>query len=218
MYRWTVRWCTLRISAASLTVSHSSLVVVRFGIPRTVDRYGIHTQGRHSDLADCVAYVVACQVMTTAISGAGSTAVPTFNELVGERVHRLMWRYKIQQIELAPKIGITQSALSRKLRGVRAFGVDELMTVAELLDVEVADLLPTKVYDDGPDPTDPGQSSRPRESNPRPFHMIYILTREDSPPTNDNDVAGLHTDIPGDEVFSGKTPSLSSVTMRRCPA
>lgn len=78
----------------------------------------------------------------------------------------------MSQTELAPKLGITQSGLSRKLRGVNAFGIDELVDVAELLRVDLADLLPTKVYDDEtpPDDSDGASVSRLRESNSRPFH------------------------------------------------
>ncbi|WP_407727472.1 helix-turn-helix domain-containing protein [Rhodococcoides fascians] len=91
------------------------------------------------------------------------------NELVGERVHQALWRRKITQTQFGPKLGITQSALSKKMRGERAFGVDELLEISAFLDIPITDLLPTR-KDPHPDGPDGGSTSRLRESNSRPFH------------------------------------------------
>ncbi|OZE89945.1 hypothetical protein CH298_13250 [Rhodococcoides fascians] len=90
------------------------------------------------------------------------------NELVGERVHQALWRRKITQTQFGPKLGITQSALSKKMRGERAFGVDELLEISAFLDIPITDLLPTR-KDPHPDGPDGGSTSRLRESNSRPF-------------------------------------------------
>lgn len=62
---------------------------------------------------------------------------------IGERVHLLMRRQKVTQTGLAARLGVTQSALSRKLHGERAFAVAELLDIANMLDVDITELLPT---------------------------------------------------------------------------
>lgn len=64
------------------------------------------------------------------------------NELVGERIHRELWTRRISQTEFAPKLNLSQSALSKKLRGERAFGIDEVLAIAFLLKMPVEELLP----------------------------------------------------------------------------
>lgn len=68
---------------------------------------------------------------------------------IGEQVHRRMWRLRLRQTELAPHLGMTQSALSRKLRGERAWSFDDVQTIAGLLGVDRDDLLPPRPA--GPD-------------------------------------------------------------------
>ena len=62
--------------------------------------------------------------------------------LVGERVMILMFRKRISQVAMARQLRIDQSALSRKLRGERAWSVDDLRQVALLLKIPLSDLLP----------------------------------------------------------------------------
>lgn len=66
----------------------------------------------------------------------------TVDEQVGERVHQAMWRQRLQQSEVAPAMGITQSTLSRKIRGQRAWSVEDLYSIAAVLKVDPATLLP----------------------------------------------------------------------------
>ena len=66
----------------------------------------------------------------------------TVDEQVGERVHQAMWRQRLQQSEVAPALGITQSTLSRKIRGQRTWSVEDLLRVAGALNVDPSDLLP----------------------------------------------------------------------------
>ena len=57
--------------------------------------------------------------------------------LIGQRVHHVLWRRKLQQRELAAALGITQSTLSRRLRGESAWFAGDLVAVADALDVSV---------------------------------------------------------------------------------
>lgn len=68
------------------------------------------------------------------------------DEIVGERVHVLMRRRGMAQLELADTLGINQSALSKKLYGRRSWSLDELLAVARELNVEVTELLPGNDY------------------------------------------------------------------------
>ena len=61
---------------------------------------------------------------------------------IGEAVHHEMWRQGVPQSRLAKKLGITQSALSRKVRGRRPFYASEVMAIARELRVPVEQLLP----------------------------------------------------------------------------
>jgi len=57
--------------------------------------------------------------------------------LIGQRVHHVLWRRKIPQTELAATLGITQSTLSRRLRGESAWFAGDLVALAETLGVSV---------------------------------------------------------------------------------
>ncbi|MEU4391610.1 helix-turn-helix transcriptional regulator [Kribbella sp. NPDC023855] len=62
-------------------------------------------------------------------------------EQVAAEVRAHMARARINQTQLAEVLGITQSSVSKRLRGVIAFNVDELQQVAGLLGVHPAALL-----------------------------------------------------------------------------
>ena len=64
------------------------------------------------------------------------------DEYVGREVHQRMWDRHMTNVALAGQLGITPSALGHKLRGRRDWSLDELLRVAELLDVAVVELLP----------------------------------------------------------------------------
>lgn len=53
----------------------------------------------------------------------------------------LMWDRQVKQAELASRLGIQQSALSKKLRGHRPWTVDELLTTAAFLQTSVGYLV-----------------------------------------------------------------------------
>lgn len=63
---------------------------------------------------------------------------------VGERIHTVMWRERVSQADLASVIGVSQSTLSKKLRGKVPITVGELVAIAEALGVEPGDLLPRR--------------------------------------------------------------------------
>lgn len=75
------------------------------------------------------------------------------NTLVGELVHQHMWRGKVTQTAIANVLGISQPAVARKLRGDRPFSVDELLNVAEFLNVPITEFLPNagNPHQGGPD-------------------------------------------------------------------
>lgn len=52
---------------------------------------------------------------------------------LGRRVAILLWDQKVSQTELSGKLGIDQSALSKKLRGARPWSAREVAVVAREL-------------------------------------------------------------------------------------
>ena len=62
--------------------------------------------------------------------------------VIGERVHAVMWRSKVSQVALARQLGLTQTAVSKKVHGDRPWFVSELLDVAAILHVPVSTLLP----------------------------------------------------------------------------
>lgn len=97
--------------------------------------------------------------------------------LVGERIHQLMFRKRVTQTELAARMYITQSALSKKLRGQSKWSLTDLICVAGVLGVGLLDLmhddvlavLPAEVYERGPRPVrDEGLGLPRQDLNLRP--------------------------------------------------
>lgn len=60
--------------------------------------------------------------------------------IIGENIHRHMWRARKSQTELALQLGMTQGALSRKLRGERPWFVDEIKGAADTFGVSIGSL------------------------------------------------------------------------------
>ena len=63
------------------------------------------------------------------------------NREVGRRIHMLMWDAHMTQTNLAPKIGLQQSALSKKLKGARGWDLAELMMIGRVFDVSIGYLV-----------------------------------------------------------------------------
>lgn len=69
------------------------------------------------------------------------TSTPTPNEIVAANVRAEMARQGVRQQEIADALYVTQSAVSARLRGLKAFDVDELAKIARRLNVDLLDLL-----------------------------------------------------------------------------
>lgn len=86
----------------------------------------------------------------------------TTNQVIGEAVHGYMWRLRISQEQLATALGITQAAVSKKVRGKRPFTVDELIAISEVLDTPVSKILAeVKGYGCSANPVGQSRSMRP---------------------------------------------------------
>lgn len=65
----------------------------------------------------------------------------TLDAIVGRRIHLLMWNKKLTQTQFAPRLGMHQSALAKKLRAQRGWSLDEIRSAATELGVSIAYLL-----------------------------------------------------------------------------
>lgn len=65
----------------------------------------------------------------------------TTNEAIGQRVHSLMWNQRITQEALALALGISQTAVSKKVRGKRPWSVDELLAASIVLGTKPSEIL-----------------------------------------------------------------------------
>lgn len=54
-------------------------------------------------------------------------------------------RRRLNQRELAEQLGMSQSALSRRMAGEQTWDLDELDRIAQLFEMDVRDLLPASV-------------------------------------------------------------------------
>lgn len=62
-----------------------------------------------------------------------------------EEIRVILARKRMSGAELARRTGIKQSTMSRRMTGETAFDLDDLEAIAEVLEVDVADLLPRMV-------------------------------------------------------------------------
>jgi transcriptional regulator with XRE-family HTH domain len=63
------------------------------------------------------------------------------DELIGARVHAAMWRAHVTQTQVARALGVDQGSVSRRLRGRIAWRVTDLIVVADLCGIDVAELM-----------------------------------------------------------------------------
>ncbi|PPG35215.1 XRE family transcriptional regulator [Pseudoclavibacter sp. RFBG4] len=68
-------------------------------------------------------------------------AEQTHDERVGERIMTLMFRSRMTQTALGNMIGMSQSALARKLRGERKWTLDDLFAASAAFGVSISTLL-----------------------------------------------------------------------------
>src|SRR5438876_4285802 len=66
-------------------------------------------------------------------------AKPAQVELVGRKIRQLRRQRKLTQVELAEKIGIHQSDLSRMEQGEYKVGLDTLLKVLQTFDLSIGD-------------------------------------------------------------------------------
>jgi transcriptional regulator with XRE-family HTH domain len=64
-----------------------------------------------------------------------------FNELVADKIRGRMAEQHKRQVDLAEVLGMTQQAVSKKLRGRSVWDVNELHAVADWLDTPISELL-----------------------------------------------------------------------------
>lgn len=83
----------------------------------------------------------------------------TANLKVSSEVRAWLARKGLRQIWLAELLGVGQSAVSKRLRGVLPFTAPELMMIANALDVSLAELLGELVNEKNPHPVDGGSSN-----------------------------------------------------------
>lgn len=127
---------------------------------------------------------ITLTVMTVTLvgtQGRGKTRVQrqTFAGLIAAEVRAQMGRLDVTQTQLADALGVSQVAISRRLRGAVPFDVVELSAVADLLGCSVHDLIPAKT-DDGPDPVSEVKARRslPRlDSNQEPSVLTFPQVR-----------------------------------------
>jgi transcriptional regulator with XRE-family HTH domain len=81
--------------------------------------------------------------------GKSSSLCPTLERVTDEQlsravsaeVRRLLEERGMSGNQLAKAAGMEQTTIARKLRGARAFDLDDLAAIAPVLDVRVADLI-----------------------------------------------------------------------------
>lgn len=82
-------------------------------------------------------------------------------ERTAEEIRALLARRRISAAELARRTGLKQSTLARRMTGETAFDLDDLELIAEVLGVQVTDLLPRSE----------GASIRKRNMSERPSNV-----------------------------------------------
>lgn len=65
----------------------------------------------------------------------------THAQRVADNIRAEVARRKLSQVKLAEQVGIRQQALSRRLNGTTPFRIDELVRIAAVLDIPLAELV-----------------------------------------------------------------------------
>jgi transcriptional regulator with XRE-family HTH domain len=61
---------------------------------------------------------------------------------IGRKVRLALWDSRITQRQLAERLGVDETIVSKMLRGNRSWSISDLIETAEVVGVPVADLLP----------------------------------------------------------------------------
>lgn len=62
------------------------------------------------------------------------------DQAIGAVVHGIMWDKQLQQIDVGPRSGMTQTTLSKKLRGQRPWSAEDIVKVAAAIGEDPADV------------------------------------------------------------------------------
>lgn len=93
----------------------------------------------------------------------------TLSGRVAEEVNALMGRHRTTQVQLAAVLGIPQTQLSRRLRGLMPFSIDEVEAIADYYAVPVRSLFDHD--EETPRPKPGGVQRARRDSNPQPSDL-----------------------------------------------
>ena len=80
--------------------------------------------------------------MSIDVTGSATTA--NLSELVAEEIRALMGRRRMSQAQLARALKVSPMWINYRLTGTQEIGLNDLQRIAEILDVEVTDLLPQR--------------------------------------------------------------------------
>lgn len=102
-----------------------------------------------------------------------------------EEIRVLLARKRMSAAELARRTGIKQSTMARRMTGETAFDLDDLELIAQVLDVEVTDLLPRAVGSGLKETSGPLTLSRDRHTaRPKPDRPITPGRRDATRPVS----------------------------------
>jgi transcriptional regulator with XRE-family HTH domain len=85
---------------------------------------------------------------------------------IARKVRGLLGERNMSKTELGRRIGLSQSAISRRVNALEAFDIDEIERIAEVLDVSVVDLLSARPSATGRYARAPQKHTHPRGGRP----------------------------------------------------
>lgn len=140
--------------------------------------------------------------MTTPIAGR------QLREQVAEEVRAWMARRRISGVKLAERIGRAQPYVARRLNGDVSFDLDDLVQIAEVLEVSIGQLLPPDVL-----------QRRPRETGVQTTRESLALASR-LPERAERTTVPLPTvaDRPQDNRPSGRAARVATAPTARRPA
>jgi transcriptional regulator with XRE-family HTH domain len=110
------------------------------------------------------------------------TGTRSLSERVAEEIRVVMLRRRITGAQLAARLNVSPAWVSYRLSGKQAIDLNDLDSIARILDVSVQALLPN-----GPGPNSPNNSGVPREAIHRttlPRHAIDVRSHGGSVATS----------------------------------
>src|SRR5688572_25347032 len=109
-----------------------------FGLPSTM---AVTPSGRGLDKSDQRLHLAKARTLLFNSIKVNATIMnrPAQLELVGRKIRQLRRQRKLTQVELAEKIGIHQSDLSRMEQGEYKVGLDTLLKILQCFDLSIGD-------------------------------------------------------------------------------